>query len=533
MSAIPTNSVDADHERTPIWGWLLFAATIAFAFYVRTRDIEAFFVGPDDGSYLHSARVHELARGGNPVRWIEEDVAWARFLAHNYSDTVLTYQHSYLHQFVTRYLFRFGCGSLQAVRLSTAITGTLTVMFVAWFFTTMFPRRRSLAWMAAALVAVSPLHVFYSRTGWGQIGFTAFYFVYATLLYRVLVVIPNDDRRAFRRCGWGMLAASLLAYGYHEGVALFVVGSALVAFAAPWLFARDGVDSKFLSRRTWTCVWAAAPVGALTLALALFSSFAKEKWFNPLGTAGVTSYWDLKRLTIENLFLSQRPDLMLTWVVIVLAVIGGVAMWHERGTLAKYWVATAIAGTLVTFFLFGDANLLRAYMPVYLITIVFAAFGLEHVAQFAAARLGAIAGCVATAIVIATLTCTTWTTLFGQVASPFFIQHFYVQGKGNTLDYRHVDENIRAYLREHKKPDERVAVFGDKCMQFRLFDVGVESREDYIEGPRETWPTWVVGRIDGARGFGASKFPVARGGPYELVMQDTIARFALYKIQGP
>jgi hypothetical protein len=527
-----SGSSDAVGGRTPIAGWVLLAVTVAFAFYLRTRDIEAFFVGPDDGSYLHSARVHELSRGGNPLRWIGEDVEWARFLAHNYSNDTLTYQHSYLHQFVTRYLFRFGCGSLQALRLSTAITGTLTALFVAWFFATSFPGRRVLAWIGAALVAVTPLHAFYSRTGWGQIGFTAFYFVYATLLYRVLVVIPADDRRALRRAGWGMLAASLLAYGYHEGVALFVIGSALVAFAAPWLFARDGVASKVLSRRTWTCVWSAAPVGAFTLALALFSSFAQEKWFNPLGTAGVNSYGELKRLSIENLLGSQRPDLMLTWLVIVLAVVGAVAMWKERRSLAKYWIATVIAGTLVTFFLFGDASLLRAYMPVYLIAIVFAAFGLEHAAQFVGALTGKVLGCVLIAIVLATLTCVTWTSLFGRVGNPCFIQHFYIQGVGNSLDYRHVDENIRGYLQEHKKPDERIAIFGDKGMQFRLLDAGIDSREDYLEGPRETWPVWVVGRVGGRDGFGASRFPVEHGGPYKLVMQDNIARFALYRREG-
>ena len=81
---------------------------------------------------------------------------------------------------------------------------------------------------------------------------------------------------------------SVLAFGYHEGVAPYIVGSGAVVLFAPWILGSGerSLASILQSRRTWTYVWSAIPVGAVTLALALWSPFAQTYWFTSTGKAG-------------------------------------------------------------------------------------------------------------------------------------------------------------------------------------------------------------------------------------------------------
>jgi len=503
------------------------ALLLVVAFALRTRHLESFQIGPDDGSYLNSALVHELPRTWNPVQWVREDVAWVRHLIAHYGEPTVTYQHSYLHQLTTRYLYRFGLGPLTAVRTSSALTGTLTVFLAWWMFARLWPERRRLGLLAAALVAFAPFHVFYSRTGWGQVGMSAFYLAHGVVLYRVLFVIEDGDRRAFRRAGFALLGLSILAFGWHEGVAPYLAGSAACVGIAPFVVERDArVRPRILSRRTWTYVWSTAPVGAVTLALRLWSPWAQQVWFNEKGLARIDSWSELKRLSLENLVSEQRVHVMLGWGTIVFGVAGFVVLWRARRSLAAHVAAAATAGSVVLFLFFGDAYLARIYMPLWLALIVFSAVALAALVAWLAARVGhAVAGIVLAAA-LGMQAAVTSVTLFGDVESPLFVQRLYtIRSKGNT-DMRDVDAPILDRLRAEYRPGERVTVFSDKGAIFRLMGIGITAREDYFEGEHPAWSDWVVGVRNQ---FEKRPFFEANGGEYRFVVADTTSRWGLYR----
>lgn len=499
---------------------LALALVVVLAAWFRTHDIESFRIGPDDGSYLHSARIHALERGGNPVQWFRDDVAWAREIASVYHDEKAAYQHSYLHQLTSRWLYRMGAGALESLRLSSAILGTLTTLFVAWLVRRTLPEHRWLAVLAAAFVAVSPLHVFLSRTGWGQAGFTCWYVAFLAVAYRVLVARAEPS---FVRGALALTATSVLAYGWHEGVVFFVAGTGLVALAAPWIRGERWSVGSALSRRTWTYVAGVSVVVAFLIAL-FFSQFAHDYWLAPKGRMkdeASLSWFDVKRLTVDNLFAAQRPDAQITWTMIVLAAFG--AHWMRRADRTAFrWLSlNLVAGPILLFVLFGDAWLLRAYLPSVVLLLVFSACG---IAWFAA-RFGHAAGAIVGSLALALTVGTTWQSLYGSHLGPLHVQKLYDQQ--NFLDHRHVDDAIYDLLARERKPDEVVAAFGDKAVIYKLLDRGITAREDYMEErPIETWPVWIVGAVNV---FEKSRFYETNGGPYVLRAKDGVGRHALYQ----
>jgi hypothetical protein len=384
------------------------------------------------------------------------------------------------------------------------------------------PRRRWLALLAAAIVALAPLFAFLSRTGWGQAGEACWYLAFLVCAQRALVAVPEPRGRALAASVAGMLATSLFAFGWHEGVAPYVAGTALVALAAPWIRGEAwSVGGVLAARRTWACVAGASALGALTVAL-LFSPFAQKYWFAPKGRAQASMTWlELKGRSLENL-LTQRPDLQLTWVVLMLALVG--ALWLRRADRAAFrWLAlNALAGPVMIFLLFGDAWLLRAYLPSLVLLAVFAACGVAWVAERCGHGLGAAVG----ALALALLAATSWSSLFGRHGAPLFVQKLYDQS--NDLEHRHVDEPLYDLLQREIRPGEAVTVFSDKAAIYRLLDRGIRSREDYLEGPRELWPRWVVGV---AAVFEKTPHFEARGGPYQLRVRDGVGRHALYELR--
>lgn len=517
----------ASAARTPranaVW-WLALAAVVVVAAWLRMHDLQSFRVGPDDGAYMHSARLHELQRGGNPIQWLRDDVAWARELARLYDKELETYQHSYLHQLTCRWLYRLGCGALESLRLSSAITGSLTVLLVAWFVRALLPARRWLAVLAAAFVAFSPLHAFLSRTGWGQAGFTCWYVLFLVYAHRALVARPEPSPRAIRLAALGMIAASVLAYGWHEGVVPYVAGTALVAFAAPWIRGESwSARAVLASRRTWAYVVGASVVGTFTLLL-FFSAFAQSYWLTTKGRSKDMGWLEIKRRTLENVFAEQRLDLLLTWPMIVLALLGIVWIRRTDRTAFRWIAANAIAGPALLFLLFGDAFLVRAYLPSYVLLFVFAACGVAWIAD----RFGHAAGALIGSGVLALGAATTWQSLFGRHLGPVFVQKLYDQT--NQLDHRHVDEPLYDLLVRERKPDELVGVFGDKAAIYKLLDRGIVAHEDYMQDrPVETWPVWVVGA---ANVFEKTAFFEKNGGPYVLRAKDAVGRHALYQRVG-
>jgi hypothetical protein len=505
--------------------WLALLVVVLVAACLRMHDITSFRVGPDDGSYMHSARLHELARGGNPFTWLREDFIWAREIASLYDRPTESYQHSYLHQIACRWLYRMGFDTLESLRMSSAILGSLTTLAVAWFVRRVLPGWSWLAVLAAAFVAVSPLHAFLSRTGWGQAGFTFWYVAFLAVAYRALIATPEPDACALRRAALALTATSVLAFGWHEGVVFYIAGTALVALFAPWVRGEPWhFRAALTSRRTWTYVAGAAVVGGFTIAL-FFSEFARTYWMAPKGRAPDSMPWiEVKWRTLQNLFVDQRPDLGLTWAMLVLAVLG--ALWLRRvdRTAFRWIAANAVAGPILVVFLFGDLFLLRAYLPSVVLLLVFSACGVAWIAERFNASLAAVVG----SAVLFLTAATTWQTLFGAHDGPLFVQKLYDQT--NDLDHRHVDEQLYALLLRERKPDELVAVFHDKACIYELQDRGIRAREDYMEDrPIETWPVWIVGV---QRTFEASRFFEANGGPYTRRATDAVGRHALYERVG-
>lgn len=503
------------------------------AFALRTWRIEDFQIGPDDGSYLHSALVQDLRRSWNPLAWVREDVAWVRHLVDHYAEESVTYQHSYLHQFTARWLYRLGLTPLAALRTSSALTGAATVWIVGLWLARTWPTRRGWALVAAACVAFAPLHAFYSRTGWGQVGMAAFWCGHTAVLYRVLYRIEDGDARGFRRAGWALAAFSLLAFGWQEGVAPYLAGASACVMAAPLLCDADArVRPRLLSRRTWTFVWSSIPVGAATLALKLWSPFAQKYWFNPAGRGAISSWSELKRLTWNNLVDEQQLHVMIGPFALILGVAGFFVAWRVSRSLAGHVALAALTGSLILFAAFGDAFLVRIYMPLWVAAIASSGVALAALGTWLAPRAGHLVAALVVAGGLGVQATVTTVTLFGDVRHPLFVQRLYtIRSKGDT-DLRDVDRPILDRLRAERRPGERVTVFADKGAMFRLNDLGIDAREDYFEGRGPEWPDWPRWIVGVRNVFERSPF-CAPNGAYEFVVGDTVGRWGLYRRRDP
>jgi hypothetical protein len=210
----------------------------------------------------------------------------------------------------------------------------------------------------------------------------------------------------------------------------------------------------------------------------------------------------------------------------------GLFVWHrENRGLARFFVASVAAGAVVLFLRFGDAYLLRVYMPVFLVACLCAAVGLAECAAWISARVGHLLASVFVLLVLSSLAATSWTTLFGRVESPLFVQHFYKRNDAPDGDYREVDVPIRERLRTDWRAGQTVGAWTDKSVIFRLQDVGIRARENYLDGQPGTWPDWIVGsrRLSDGTGFEQSPHFSKNGGEYEVVVTDTIGRWGLYR----
>jgi hypothetical protein len=208
--------------------------------------------------------------------------------------------------------------------------------------------------------------------------------------------------------------------------------------------------------------------------------------------------------------------------VLALALVGFLALRRADRAAARWLALNAVAGAALLVLLFGDAYLMRAYLPSYVVLDVLAAAGVLAIGQ----RLGHALGAVAGALLLASLAASSWSTLFGRHLGPLFVQKLYEQN--NQLDHRHVDDGLYDLLQRELCPGDRVAAFGDKAVIFKLLDRGIRAQEDYLEGPREAWPRWIVGAVNV---FEKTPHFEASGGPYRLRARDTVGRHGLYELK--
>lgn len=518
------------------WEWGLVAAFVALGFFLRSRDLTLFKLSPDDGQYMNSARLQTLERSTDPAQWVEEDAAWFRVLADDWghdTKTATTYQHSYLHQFLFRYGYRFGLSRVEALRMNSAVLGALSIGLVWWIYAWLFPVRRRVGLVAAAILSVLLVHVFQSRTGWGQIGAACFFLVSFAAGWKLLARTDERDTRSQVKLGLVLLVASVLGMGFQEMTSVLVVGLVAMAFLAPWWREPRGpglVEHALRSRALRVVLVSAIPVGAYTLALRLFSDYAREKWFK-LELYANLSWWELRVAAVRKFFTIDHTYAQLSIAVLALAVLGVRATWKRDRAWCRYCVGWLVASSVVLFFVFNDPTLLRVYLPAMLVVVLFAAEGLvalaerlaASVAREAAPRLASGIAALGTALLCAWLGAVTWTTLFGAEDDPLFEPGVYV-GIPNS---RAADRPWLEYLADHRVEAE-IGVYPAKDPLFVAVDAGHRARLFSFEESQTTWTDYLLAVQKTMREEGRR---VEDGGRYRFLVADASGRFGLYALE--
>lgn len=512
------------------------AAIVALAFFLRTQEIAAFRLSPDDGQYMHSARLHELERGGSLATWIAEDREWFGELVEDWGryDDRTTYQHSYLHQFVFRYLYRFGLARIDALRLGTALVGTLACLVLVWLYRRCAPERRWVGLIAALFVAVGLLHVFFARTGWGETGAATFLLVWIGLVWRLFTQVREEETGKLIRTGLALAAVSLLAMGYHEMTSAYVVCSTLIVLLLvawrtpidPESWRERGFLARVLrSKRVWTYVAACVPAGAYTLLLYLYSEFAQKRWFT--SSEGLYKYtWlEMRRVTLQRWASVTHFDRLISLPILALALFGawqllrGSARERAWGRYLTAWVLVPFA---MYFFVFNDPSLERVYLPILLVLFALAAEGLWGLFARARAlpvRVVLAAGSLA---LVAWLTLTTRDTVFGVPSARFFQAGIYV----GQPDARYVDRPWIEYLDDHAIRDE-IGVYPAKDPLFVALDAGFQARLFSFNEPLATWTPYLLGV---QRLMKRESRCVEDGGRYRLLVGDRAGKVGLYAL---
>jgi len=507
-------------KKVPALELALLVAVLALGLWLRGHELASYRLSPDDGNYLYSARVHRLERDLGPAAWLREDVEWAfpRY-----------YPHSYLHQGLARWWYRLGLPSIEALRINSVATGLATALLVYLFYAARFPARRPVGLLAAALVAVQCFHVWYSRTGWGQTGCTAFWFAYFALGWALLRPGRTASPARDALLGAGMAVSALLAYGFHEMISVHVVGMGLAVLACG-LFGERTRGAGGVGRRL---------LGLLVLRL-LFDSFARQHWIN-FQPEGQGTWWDVRRANLRFLFALTRIDRQLGYPVLGLALVG-LAGLARRDRAYFVYVATSFAASFLIFAVgFKDFGLERIYLPTAVLAAILAAEGLATLAAAVAGGPGRrsralFAGVGAALVLWAAFV--TQRTLFGQPGELGFERVFHAKVGFDFKESRDAEAEILAHLRARLRPDEAVGVAGRRNPHgvvgefsplFRLLDEGLAARPFGFTGDPRGWPRFVVG----VRGMmERDGHTVAGGGYYREVAADTWGRIALYA-RGP
>ncbi|MFO1011825.1 MAG: hypothetical protein U1F29_17315 [Planctomycetota bacterium] len=516
------------------WEWLCLACILATAVFLRTRDLTAFRLSPDDGQYLYSARLHELPRSTDLAQWIAEDRTWFGELVEDWGrapNFAKTYQHSYLHQFLFRDTYRLGLSPITALRGNSAVLGALVCVLLAWFYARAFPPRRHVGLIAAALVAVSLLFTFYSRTGWGQMGCTCFAFATFALGWELLERTPESATR--RLAGLGLLLAlSMLgALGFQEMISVYVIAFAVIAFA--WIALRTPVDPPAWasaglvrrvlgSRRIWAFVLAATPIGLYTLLLYRYSEFANSRWFSD-PNFGKFSWTEARKITLDVWWNVQELPLQISIPVLALALVGARVLWREQRRYFAYLAAWTVLPAAVFFVVFDNPSLVRIYLPSLLLVFVFAAEGCAAAGRWIAVRTTSVASVAAFAALVAFLGITTWNTLFGREGDALFVAGVYA-GKP---DSNHVYEPVYEYLEDHRIED-LLGAWDARDPLFVAVERGYPARMFSFDEPQTTWPAYLIGVT---RSMNLQGRCVEAGGRYKLLVRDRSDRVGLYALQ--
>jgi hypothetical protein len=416
------------------------------------------------------------------------------------------------------------------VRASSAVLGTLLVLALYRLVRTIGGSRGA-ALGAAALTALAPIQVWYSRSAWGQMGCTFFFVLYLIAAYRLFDPARTHGRASLVRHGLALAACTLLAYGWHEMIVVHVCWMGVVALCVPLWSGPDASGRGLLARalgspRTWTYVLSSLPVLGLLAALFFLNPWARETWLDPSKEA--PDLWT--RLSGGTAYLlRQHVELRITWPVLLLALAGLLVAWRRTPFAARFLVASAVGGVVLYLFFFSNPSLVRIYLPSITILFAFAGIALAEPARLAATRSARLAFASVTGLVCVYLATASAATLFGRLDGPLAIHEFYWPDGVEQLEQRHEMEPVFAHLRlELAGPGEAVGVYASHEPLFRLLDEGFAARSFAFAEPRERWPRFLVGSWRLLEGTLNANFP--EGHPYVAVAEETAGRIRLYRL---
>ncbi|MEZ6015370.1 MAG: hypothetical protein R3F49_09675 [Planctomycetota bacterium] len=508
--------------------WCGAAVILALALFLRGKDLDSGRMSPDDGEFLHSARVHELAPSRDLSQALTEDRAWIAVLAEDHGRIAerTSFQHSYLHQLAIRWAWRLGgtvgLGRVTALRADQALLGALTALLVFVWLRRAIPAEPFLAWVGGALVATQLLHVHTSRTGWGQAGCTFFLVAMYALAWRMRDVRNDQPWRLF---GYALLiaAASLLAYGFHEMATVYVAALALIIVFEFGI----GDDARrqwpWSSRRTWLGLAACAPVGALTVALLMTSEYARETWFN----TQLSSYsWsETRRLSLSYLWQAGMVQ-QLGVAVLLLAPIGLVGAVLRDARYARWLVLCAAVPTAALFLRFNNPSLPRIYLPLGVLLCMFAAEGVGVLCALARGRWPRAAAQAVAFGAVALGAATSWQTLMAPASAPLHVAGLHRVGARIDEPRRPLDPLLDALRQSSRPPTEVVGVGWVWGPLYRLFDASFPALIVNTTEPDGEWPRHVIAPM---KSMGGGQRLARDGGRWHVLAVDGTGQLGLYE----
>ncbi len=522
---------------------------VLLGLFLRFRDLDLYRMNVDVGSYLVSAKVRELPRGGTPVDWIRDDVSW--LLGEK------SWPHCFLHQVTQRHLHRLGASAPVTARGSIALLGGLAAAAAFLFLSVAAPRRRATAIIATGLVAFSPLTVFYSRVVWGEMAATTFWLLYLAVLWLVFERTRPEDSGRMLRLGLAAAGLLLVGFGYQEFLVVY-------AFAAgAYAFVRPHRERPLRQGSTWTWAISAAPLVILAGAAVLYSNELVREQFSVTDDAG---FWTYRQRLLHALFAIHQMHVQIGLLPFLLAPIGAVALFRSDRRLAVFLLVNLVVGPAILVLGFKDAHLVRLYLPSAVMLMFLAAEGLVSLMGLVAGPgtpRRPVAWLLPTAV-LGFLFLQTWQTMFGEPDDRFFQHRIHAaanpgvkQGlwaglvantllrlpglagpeeppRGDLRDQatrdrelrlaREVERPIIEWLRRHRE-GEVVGVLGDMTPLFYLRDAGIPAAPRPLTQPKSAWPTYLICVKRLVPGTGRLE---EEDGPYREIVADTLDRLALY-----
>ena len=458
---------------SPMGPALALGLALVLGLILRLGGLGADVISPDEGRYLESAGIHELDPDSSPTAWPGEDLAWAR--------GPKSYPHSYLHQWVARQAHRAGTAHKTAIRAGSVLTSMLTALGLAWVLWRRWPARPWTATLAGALVALTPLQVWYARTGWGTTGCTLFVLVAMALGWRLA---GARDAGARLRLGLALTLAGLAAYGYHEMASVYVVALGLALLALE-LF--DRRPAPWRSPALWTWALSSIPVGLATIWILLFSDFANEHWFDTV--RGERGYFEARQRILGFLFLSGTGlPALVTLPVVGLALTGAASLVRRAPREAVFLLTNLVAPFLLFLVFFQDTNLIRIHLPGACLVLLLAAEGVTWLAGLAGGRARHVVAGLALAL-LAVEAGASRVTLTGEPGDALFRAGFFGTVNGDSKsDLARREGVVVEHIAADLRPRQTVQAVGPAALFF-LRDAGIAA-EEFTSRPSR----YVVGR---------------------------------------